>query len=122
MKEITFILGAENRAADVWEMLGERGVVIEASCTYPATDGRNLRVVVSGDDAASAREAARSAGLGPVDENEVLIVDVPTQPGGLGHLASKVAATGAKLLILYMATGDRVVVGSDQLDKVAQVL
>ena len=35
--------------------------------------------------------------------------------GGLGALARKVADAGAKVTILYMATGDRVVIGADNL-------
>ena len=122
MQEITFILGPERRAAEVWEVMGNKGVTLEASCTYPTTDGRNLRVVVADEDAEPAKAAARDVGLGPIDEHQVLIADIDNKPGALGELAARVAKTGARLHILYMATGDRVVVGADNLETVASVI
>ena len=42
--------------------------------------------------------------------------------GAIGEIARRIADAGAKLYILYMATGDRVVIGASDLDKVAQAL
>lgn len=122
MREITFILGPERAAAEIWEVMGQAEITLEASCTYPTVDGRNLRVVVADSDAAAARAAALEAGFGPISETEVLIADIDLKPGSLGALARRVADTGTKLQILYMATGDRVVVGADDLEKAASVV
>ncbi len=122
MREVTFILGPERAAAEIWEVMGQAEIKLEASCTYPTVDGRNLRVVVADGDATAAKAAALEAGFGPIDENEVLIVEIELKPGSLGALARRVADTGAKLQILYMATGDRVVLGADDLEKAASVV
>lgn len=121
MREVTFILGPERAAAEIWEVMGRAEIRLEASCTYPTVDGRNLRVVVADSDVNAAKAAALEAGFGPIDENEVLIVEIELKPGSLGALARRVADTGAKLQILYMATGDRVVLGADDLEKAASV-
>ena len=122
MKEITFILGPERRSAEVWDIMGTRDRTLEASCTYPTTDGRNLRIVVADSDAEEAKAGGLEAGLASVDERDVLIIDIDNEPGALGVLAGKVRDAGASLQVLYMATGDRVVVGSDQLEAISRVL
>lgn len=122
MQEITFIIGPDRPAAELWEAIGEAGVSMEASCTYPSVDGRNVRIVVADADAIAARSAAVAAGFGAIDQHEVLIVNIEVRPGGLGALARRVADSGATVSILYMATGDRVVVGADDLEAVAEAL
>jgi hypothetical protein len=122
MREITFILGPDRAAAEIWEVMGQADVTLEASCTYPTVDGRNLRVVVADNDVTAARAAALEAGFGPIGETEVLIADIELKPGSLGALARRVADTGTKLQILYMATGDRVVIGADDLEKAASAV
>ena len=122
MREITFILGPERAAAEIWEVLGQAEISIEASCTYPTVDGRNVRVVVADSDVTAAKAAALEAGFGPIDENEVLLAEIEMKPGSLGALARRVADTGAKLQIFYMARGNRVVVGADDLEKAASVV
>ncbi len=122
MQEITFIIGPERAAAELWEAIGRSGVSMEASCTYPGTEGRNVRVVVSDDDAKAARSAAIGAGFGAIDQHEVLIANIEVRPGGLGDLARTIADAGAKVHILYMATGNRVVFGADDLRAAAAAL
>jgi hypothetical protein len=122
MQEITFIIGPDRAAAELWEAIGRSGVVMEASCTYPGTEGRSVRVVVADDDAKAARSAAVAAGFGAIDQHEVLIANIDMRPGGLGDLARNIADAGVKVHILYMATGDRVVVGADDLQSAAAAL
>lgn len=122
MQEITFIISPDRPVAELWEAIGDAGVAMEASCTYPSVDGRNVRIVVTDADATSARSAAVAAGFGAIDQHEVLIANIEVRPGGLGALARRVADSGAKVSILYMATGNRVVVGADDLEAAAEVL
>ncbi len=122
MQEITFIIGPDRTAAELWEAIGNAGVAMEASCTYPGVEGRSVRIVVTDDDVKAARSAAIGVGFGAIDQHEVLISNIDVKPGGLGELARRVADSGAKVHILYMATGDRVVVGSDDLEKAAEAL
>ena len=122
MQDMTFIIGPDRAVAELWDVLGAVDIVMEASCTYPSMEGRNVHIVVSDEDADGAREALLAAGFGAVDRHEVLIADIEVAPGSLGRLARKIADAGAKLNILYMATGDRVVVGADDLTKLSGVL
>lgn len=122
MQEMTFIIGPDRAAAEIWEALGRAGIGIEASCTFPALDGRYVRVVVGDGDADAARSVLLEAQLGAIDRREVLIAGIENRPGRLGELARKIADTGAMLTTLYMAMGDRVVVGADDLDKARAVL
>ena len=122
MQDMTFIIGPDRAVAELWDVLGAVDIVMEASCTYPSMEGRNVHIVVSDEDADRAREALLAAGFGAVDRHEVLIADIEVAPGSLGRLARKIADAGAKLNILYMATGDRVVVGADDLTKLSGVL
>ncbi len=122
MQDMTFIIGPDRAVADLWDALGDADINVEASCTYPTLDGRIVRVVVADEHAESARDALFAAGFGAIDRHEVIIADIDNRPGQLGELARRLAASGARLTTLYMAMGDRVVVGADDLDKVKATL
>ncbi len=122
MQDLTFVVGEDRAVAEIWEILGEASIPMEASCTFPRLDGRIVHVVVSDDEADAADDALRATGFIPLDRRPVLIVDFVPRPGALGDIARKVADAGAKLYIMYMATGDRAVIGATDLDKVAAAL
>jgi len=122
MQDLTFIIGPDRVAADIWDVLGAAGITMEASCTFPTVEGRNVRVVVNDGDSDTARAALLDAGFGAVDRHEVLIAEIEIAPGALGRLARRVSDAGATLTTLYMATGNRVVVGADDLDRVRSVI
>lgn len=122
MQDMTFIISPDSAVAEIWDALGSASINLEASCTYPTLEGRTVRIVVDDDDADAARDALLAAGFGAIDRNEVIIADIDDRPGQLGELARKIADAGAKLTTLYLAMGDRVVIGADDLDKVKGVL
>ena len=122
MQDMTFIIGPDRAVAEIWDVLGAAGITMEASCTFPSSEGRNVRVVVRDEDAALGRQALLNAGFGAIEQHEVLIADLEVAPGGLGRLARRVSDAGAKLTTLYMATGDRVVISADDLDTLRTVL
>lgn len=49
-------------------------------------------------------------------EREVVVVQAEDRPGELADLTGKIAAAGVNLDLVYVATGSRVVFGSDDLD------
>ena len=122
MREVTFVLGPDHQPAEIWDVMGSAGIVMEASCTFPSVEGRAVRVVLRDEDVEKGKAAALAAGFGPLDETEVIIANIELKPGGLGQLARKVADAGVKVHILYMATGNRVVIGGDDLGKVADLV
>ena len=122
MQDMTFVIGPDRAVAEIWEAFGAAGIPMEASCTFPTTDGRNVRVAVSDENAVAARRALVAAGFAVVDQHDVVMADVEAAPGALGRLARAIADTGAQLHTLYMARGNRVVVGADDLEKVRTVI
>ncbi len=122
MQDLTFVIGSDRAAAEIFETLGTADIVIQAACTFPRLEGRVVHVAVEDANGDAAYEALRSAGFIPMDRREVLIADIVVKPGELGRLARSIADAGAKVYIMYMATGDRVVIGADDLDAVRSVL
>lgn len=122
MQELTFVLGPARPAAEIWETLGAAGITMEASATYPGLEGRNVRIVLRDEDAEAGRAALLAAKFGAIDRHEVLIADIAVRAGELGRMARRIADSGATLTTLFMATGNRVVIGADDLDEVRRVL
>lgn len=122
MQDLTFVVGEDRKVTEIWETLGAASIQMEAACMFPRLEGLIVHVVVKDSDAEQAYQALRSANFIPLDRREVIITTFEPRPGSLGVLAKKVIDTGAKLYILYMATGNRAVIGASNLDKVAEVL
>jgi hypothetical protein len=122
MEELIFVLGPTRAVAEIWEVLGEAGIAMEASATYPALEGRHVRVVVRNEDADAAYDALLNAGFGTIDRHQVMIVEFEVRPGELGRLARRIADAGVTLTTLFMATGDRAVIGADDLERVREIL
>jgi hypothetical protein len=122
MQDMTFIISMDRAVHEMWDALGNANIGLEASCTYPTVNGRIVRLVVADEDANAATVALLDAGFGAIDRTEVIITTIDNRPGQLGELARKMADAGATLTTLYMAMGDRVVVGSPDLDKVRSVV
>ena len=103
--------------ASVGETLGSAGINIEGLAGF-GDQGRGL-VHLLVEDVAAARAALEGAGIKVDGESDVIVLpmtdDVGT-PGALGRQARKVADAGVNLRFLYVATGDRVVIGADDLD------
>ncbi len=122
MQDLTFVVGEDRAVAELWETLGEAGIQMQASCTFPRLEGRIVHVVVTEEDADRAYETLRARHFIPLDRRKVLIAEIEPRPGELGRIARDIADVGAKLYILYMATGSRVVIGASNLDKVAAAM
>ncbi|MDJ0925647.1 MAG: hypothetical protein QNJ77_13920 [Acidimicrobiia bacterium] len=122
MQDLTFVVGEDRAVAELWEALGSASIQMEASCTFPRLEGRVVHVAVKDEDGDAAYEALRQAGFLPMDRRDVIIADFVPRPGAMGEIARKLADAGAKVYIMYMATGDRVVIGASDLGKVAEIL
>ena len=68
------------------------------------------------------RHALANSHLAVTREREVAVVDVQDQPGVLADLARRIATAGVNLDLVYIATRNRVVFGSDDLDALKSVL
>ena len=97
--------------AQVGEVLGGADINIDGACGFPSEGRGVLHVLV--DDAAAARQALESAGFECGDERDVEVVSVVDQPGEMGRHLRRVADAGVNVNLLYLATGTRMVLGSD---------
>ena len=122
MQDLTFVVGEDRAAAELWETLGAAGITMQASCMFPRLEGRIIHVVVTDEDAERAYEALRENGFIPLDRREVLVADFVVRPGEIGKIARKISNTGTKLYILYLASDNRVVIGASDLTKAAEAL
>jgi hypothetical protein len=104
--------------ARLGEALGNAGVNIEGLMAF-AHEGRGFAHVLV-DDAAAARRALDAAGLKVEGETDVAIMDLDEamidRPGVLGQSARGVADAGVNLRFVYLATGNRVIVGADDME------
>jgi hypothetical protein len=109
------VVTLENRPgqlASVGEALGGAGVNIEGICVEPQGEHH---ILVS--DSESARGALEGAGITVGDERDVLVVDVEDRPGVLGETCRRLAEAGVNIEVAYLATGTRLVLGVDDMEK-----
>ena len=109
--------------ADMGEALGKAGINIEGLAGF-AIEGRGIAHILV-EDPAAARAALESAGVKVEGESDVLVMDMTgdaATPGSMGRAARKVADAGVNLTFGYLATGNRVVIGADDLEKAKAAL
>ena len=100
--------------ARVGELLGRAAVNIDGFCAVTSGGGRG-EVHLLVDDMAAAFDALTGAGIAVVSEEEVLVVPVEDRPGVLGEVTRKLGDAGVNITLAYLATGTRLVLGSDDL-------
>lgn len=122
MQDLTFVIGMDHDPADLWSVLGDVGIRMEAACAFPRLGGHIVHVVVTDEDAEKAQQALNNAGYLQLDRRAVMIAEIEPKAGELGRLARRISDAGAKIYILYMALGNRVVIGTDDLDTAAAAL
>jgi hypothetical protein len=79
-----------------------------------------MHILVKHPDAA--KHALATAGITVTSVREVVVVDVQDRPGVLSDLARQVAEAGVNLDLLYVATNNRIVFGSPDLDRLRQAM
>ena len=107
--------------AEVAAAISDAGVnVAAATCTASGTTAE-LHILVK--HAEAARHAlAVSHGVAVTREREVVVVEVEDRPGVLADLTRKIARAGVNLDLVYVATRNRVVFGSPDLDALRAAL
>jgi len=122
MQDLTFVLGPDRTGSEVWQHLGQAGINIEAACMFPRLEGRVIHVTVADGDAETAHRILVDAGFAELDRRPVVLASFFDEPGALGALTRRINDAGVKIYLMYMATGNRVVVGADDLETVARVI
>jgi hypothetical protein len=100
--------------AEVAAAISDAGVNIAAATCVAGGRQAELHILVK--HAEAARHALSISHLAVTREREVVVVDVEDRPGVLADLTRKIAKAGVDLDLVYVATANRVVFGSPNLD------
>lgn len=120
-KDLTVVL--EHRPgtlASLGEATGSAGVNIDGICAV--THGGQGEIHLLVEDAGAARRALEGAGFQVRDERDVIVHEVEDRPGVVGEVARRVAEAGVNLELVYLATGTRLVLGADDLERARSAL
>jgi hypothetical protein len=106
--------------ARVAASITDAGVNLAAATCMGAADKVELHVLVP--HAEAAKHALAISHLVVTREREVVVVEVEDRPGVLADLTRKVAQAGVDLDLVYVATRNRLVFGSPDLEALKNVL
>ena len=106
--------------ARVTTAISDAGVNLSSAMCKAKGQMADLHILVP--HAGAAKHALSISGMTVSSEREVVVVEADDRPGALADLARKVADAGVNIDLLYVATRTRVVIGSDDLDRLKKVL
>jgi hypothetical protein len=99
--------------AEVAGAISDAGVNIAGATCIGTHERVELHILVK--HAEAAKHSLAISHLAVTGEREVVVVDVEDRPGVLADLTRKIARAGVDLDLVYVATRNRVVFGSDDL-------
>ncbi len=103
--------------ATIGEELGRAGVNIEGISAFVYRGQGIVHILVADRATAGAIfERFASVGFQVQSLREVIVEELDDAPGSLGDASQKIADQGINLTSLYVATGSRVVMGSDDIE------
>jgi hypothetical protein len=106
--------------ARVAAAISDAGVNIAAATCIGSGERAELHILVP--HAEAAKHSLAISHLGITREREVVVVDVEDRPGVLADLTRRIARAGVNLDLVYVATRNRVVFGSAELDALRAAL
>ena len=103
----------------VCEALSTAGINLEGICgdLRPGEGWGYLHVVVEDDDAEAAIRAVESTGCQVLDVHAVDLIPAENKPGELVKLLGTYRDRGENLEVLYIASDNRIVVGTEAMRK-----
>ena len=107
--------------AKVAAAVSDAGVNIAAATCVGAHDRAELHILVPHAEAAK-HALALSHDVTITREEEVVVIEVEDAPGVLADLTRRVAEAGVNIDLVYVATGNRVVFGAEDLTALKQAL
>jgi len=114
---VDLVIDVENTPgalAQVAASISDAGVNIAAATCIGPGERAELHILVP--HAEAARHSLAISHLAVTREREVVVVDVEDRPGVLADLTRRIAGTGVNIDLVYVATRNRVVFGSPDLD------
>jgi hypothetical protein len=106
--------------ARVAAAVSDAGVNLAAATCIGPGNRAELHILVP--HAEAVRHALAITNVAVTREREVVVVDVEDRPGELADIARRVAKEGINLDLVYVATHNRVVLGSPDIDKLRGAL
>jgi hypothetical protein len=106
--------------SEVAAAISDAGVNIAAATCMASGERVELHVLVP--HAEAARHLLAISHIAVTREREVVVVEVHDVPGVLADLTRKIAKAGVNLDLVYVATRNRVVFGSPDLDALRRSL
>ena len=106
--------------AEVAAAVSDAGVNLAGATCVGAAERAELHILVPHVEAV--RHALGISHLGVSREHEVVVVDVADRPGVLADITRKVATAGVNLDLVYVATGNRLVLGATDMDALRAAL
>lgn len=100
--------------AGVARSISDAGVNISAATCVGTHERAELHILVP--HAGATEHSLSLEHLDVTRKREVVVVEIGDSPGALADLSRKVAEAGVNLDLVYVATRNRVVFGSDDLD------
>jgi hypothetical protein len=120
---VDLVIDVENTPgalAQVAAAISDAGVNIAAATCVGPGERAELHILVP--HAGAARHSLAISHLAVTREREVVVVDVEDSPGVLADLTRRIARAGVDLDLVYVATRNRVVFGSPDLDALRAAL
>ncbi len=106
--------------AAMGELLGSAGINIEGICG--AQDGGQSVVHILVENSPAAREVLETGGFTVTGVRDVFVLNIEDRPGALGELSRKLAEAEVNIELCYLASGTRLVLGVDDMEKAVVVL
>jgi hypothetical protein len=117
------VIDVENKPgalARIAAAISDAGVNMSAATCIGTADHAELHILVP--HAEAAKHSLAISHLAVTREREVVVVQVDDRPGVLADLTRRVADAGINLDLVYVATGNRIVFGSPDLDALRAAL
>jgi hypothetical protein len=114
---IDLVIDVENTPgalADVADAISDAGVNIAAATCVGPGERAELHILVPPGEAA--KHALAISHVAVTGEREVVVVEVEDRPGVLADLTHKIAEAGVNLDLIYVATRNRIVFGSEDIE------
>lgn len=120
-----FMVVLEDRpgiAARVGEVLGAAGVNVEGLCGFTSGGLGIMHVLVGEENVEAARSALTAANVEIMSQRHVAVVACADEPGALGRVMRRLASEEVNCDLVYLATQQRLAIGSDSMDRLDALL
>ena len=109
-------------AALVGRTLGAANVNIDGLSLFTSGGVAIFHVLVSPQDAETAREALLGSGVDLHGERRVWVAQLPDEPGEMGRLLGRLAEADVNCDLLYLDARGRLVIGAEDMEEVSHLL